>query len=85
MKEKIINEVMGCSVLTRYNNRTYKIDDIDWTKNPKYEFDYKGQPTSLVQYYKTHHNVDIKDLQQPLLVHRDKQKTNEGAVIKINF
>jgi len=37
----------------RYNNRTYRIDDISWDKNPKSTFiDHTGQPVSFINYYK---------------------------------
>lgn len=81
MKERVLCELLGTSVLTRYNNRTYKVDDIDWDKNPQYKFQYKGQLTTLIDYYKTHHNVEIKDQTQPLLVHKHKFKGSGGEVI----
>lgn len=77
-KEAVVNEIVGTSVLTRYNNQTYRIDDIDWDKTPKYMFSRGGQPTSLVDYYKSHWNIEISDLQQPLLVHRATVRTPSG-------
>ena len=34
IKRLLIQELVGNSVLTRYNNATYQIDDIDTTNNP---------------------------------------------------
>jgi aubergine-like protein len=34
--------ILGASVLTRYNNRTYRIDDIDWNKTPNSTFATRG-------------------------------------------
>lgn len=31
-------KLVGEIVLTRYNNKTYRIDDIDWDKNPNSTF-----------------------------------------------
>jgi hypothetical protein len=31
--------LLGQIVLTRYNNSTMRIDDIDWTRNPQAKFD----------------------------------------------
>nr|ACV84373.1 argonaute Ast1 variant [Apis mellifera] len=39
-KDIIIRELIGLSVFTRYNNKTYRIDDIAWDKNPTYELCY---------------------------------------------
>ena len=30
--------LIGTSVLTRYNNRTYKVHDIDWNNTPMFTF-----------------------------------------------
>jgi aubergine len=44
--------VLGQIVLTDYNNRTYKIDDIDFSVSPSSKFDMKGQgPISYAEYY----------------------------------
>lgn len=38
---------------SRYNNRTYRIDDIAWDKNPLSTFmDHTGKAVSFVDYYK---------------------------------
>jgi len=44
--------VLGQIVLTDYNNRTYKIDDIDFSVSPSSKFEMKGQgPISYADYY----------------------------------
>ena len=62
--------LIGLSVLTRYNNRMYRIDEILFDKNPEATFDCQGTQVSFVDYYKKHYNIDIKDRGQPLLLHR---------------
>ncbi|XP_014222980.1 piwi-like protein Ago3 isoform X2 [Trichogramma pretiosum] len=81
-KKAVANEMIGASVLTRYNNRTYKIDDIDWSSNPTLKFQKGEQEMSLVDYYKQHYNIEIKDLKQPLLVHRAKEKAQNGETVE---
>lgn len=44
--------LLGLTVLTEYNNKTYRIDDIKWDKSPKSTFEMNGQQTSFVEYYK---------------------------------
>ncbi|KAK2155427.1 hypothetical protein NP493_2079g00007 [Ridgeia piscesae] len=69
--KKLIGEI----VLTRYNNKTYRVDDIDWEKNPDDKFKtFDGSEISFVDYYKKHHNIDVRDGKQPLLVSRPKKK-----------
>ncbi|XP_001603582.2 piwi-like protein Ago3 [Nasonia vitripennis] len=81
-KNAVANEIIGTSVLTRYNNRTYKIDDIDWDKNPMLKFERKDEEISLFDYYKHHYNITIQDLKQPLLVHRSKEKKTTGETVE---
>lgn len=64
------NLLVGLSVLTRYNNKTYRIDEILFDQNPQATFDCQGKPISFVQYYKEHYDIDIKDKEQPLLLNR---------------
>ena len=36
---------------SRYNNKTYRIDDVDWEKNPTYKFKKGEEEMDLVTYY----------------------------------
>uniref|UniRef100_A0A8D1Z257 Piwi like RNA-mediated gene silencing 4 n=1 Tax=Sus scrofa TaxID=9823 RepID=A0A8D1Z257_PIG len=46
-------ELLGLIVLTRYNNKTYRIDDIDWSVKPTHTFQKRdGTETTYVDYYK---------------------------------
>lgn len=40
------------SVTSRYNNKTYRIDDIDWFQNPQSTFNKGGTQVSYIDYYK---------------------------------
>ena len=52
-QEEATRQILGCVVLTRYNNRTYRVDDIVWDKNPQSTFvDSSGQPIRFLDYYK---------------------------------
>ena len=63
--------LLGCSVITRYNNKTYKIDGIEFNENPKSNFTLStGQTISYVDYYKKQYGLVIKDLRQPMLINR---------------
>jgi len=44
--------LVGEIVLTRYNNKTYRIDDIDWDKNPRNTFTTPQGEVSFVDYYR---------------------------------
>lgn len=71
-KENALKRLVGTIVLTRYNNRPYKVDDIDFNSNPMSTFNHNGKDVTYVEYFKSSWNIDIQDLRQPLLVNRPK-------------
>ena len=78
LKEEMLKALMGAVVLTRYNNKTYRVDDIDWERNPTSTFtDDNGREKSFLDYYREKYNIVIEDKKQPLLVSRAKRKTKE--------
>lgn len=62
--------LIGLSVLTRYNNKMYRIDEILFEENPQSTFDCQGQTMQFIEYYKKQYNIEIKNKTQPLLVNR---------------
>jgi aubergine-like protein len=79
-QEEATRQLLGAVVLTRYNNKTYRVDDIAWDKNPQSTFiDSTGQPVQFLQYYKTRYNLTITDHEQPLLIHREKKREPRGV------
>ena len=62
--------LIGLSVLTRYNNKMYRIDEILFDMNPMKTFECQGEEITFVEYYKKNYNIDIKDKGQPLLLNR---------------
>ena len=62
--------LVGRYVLTRYNNKSYRIDEVLFDKNPLSTFDCHGTVVTFVEYYKTHYNIDVKDKGQPLILNR---------------
>ncbi|XP_068908412.1 piwi-like protein Ago3 isoform X2 [Tenebrio molitor] len=80
-KEQATNNLIGACVLTKYNNKTYVVDDIGWTMNPRDSFETKsGSKCSFVDYYKQHHNITIGDVDQPLLINRQVRQINDATV-----
>ncbi|XP_041347966.1 piwi-like protein 1 isoform X1 [Gigantopelta aegis] len=67
--DDVFKKFVGSIVLTRYNNKTYRCDDIEWDKHPKDTFKMRdGSDISYKDYYKQHYNITITDDEQPLLV-----------------
>lgn len=73
-KNNATASLLGQVVLTRYNNLTYRVDDIDFNTNPTGTFSHRDKETSFVDYYKSQHNIEIQDLRQPLLVSRSTRR-----------
>ena len=51
-QEMIQKELLGASVMTRYNNKCYRIDDIDFKASPRDTFENLRGRISYVEYYK---------------------------------
>lgn len=66
--------LIGQVVITRYNNRTYRIDDVCWDLSPISEFDQKstGRKVSFKDYFQKAYNLKITRPDQPLLLHKRK-------------
>eukprot|EP01097_Dermamoeba_algensis_P011811 TRINITY_DN92_c0_g1_i6.p1 TRINITY_DN92_c0_g1~~TRINITY_DN92_c0_g1_i6.p1 ORF type:complete len:708 (-),score=135.14 TRINITY_DN92_c0_g1_i6:114-2237(-) len=78
-ERQIEAEVVGQSVLTKYNNRNYRVDGIDWDKTPNNTFPTAdGDEVSFVEYYTSQYKQKILFAsKQPLLVVRRKTKSKE--------
>lgn len=50
-KDEIYKKIVGSTVLTRYNNKTYRIDDIEWDSTPKDTFQKGREEVSYLSYY----------------------------------
>lgn len=71
-----LKSLTGQVVITRYNNKTYRIDDINFKLNPRSTFSTKEGDITYLDYYKTHYNISIRDVNQPLLVSRKERRIN---------
>ena len=66
--------VVGLFALCSYNNRTYRVEDIDWQQSPSSQFAKEdGSRVSYVDYYQQQHNVTITQRDQPLLVAKPRR------------
>ncbi|XP_018335086.1 piwi-like protein Ago3 [Agrilus planipennis] len=84
-KEAAFKSLIGSCILTRYNNKTYKIDEILWDITPKNTFKTQtGEDISYIHYYKKQHDIDIKDINQPLLLNKVTRK-KAGSSDKEDF
>ncbi|XP_063362987.1 piwi-like protein Siwi [Cydia amplana] len=73
-KKIFVEDVAGKIVMTDYNRRTYRVDDVAWNESPSSTFQMKDQTISYMDYYKTKYNIRINDARQPLLISRSKPR-----------
>ncbi|KAE8291705.1 Piwi-like protein 2 [Larimichthys crocea] len=79
-QDQCTKALIGSIVITRYNNRTYRIDAIEWKKSPKDTFTLMdGTKTTFVEYYSKNYGITIKEMDQPLLMHRPKERSKPGG------
>lgn len=85
-KRLFAERIIGCIVLTDYNNRTYRIDDVDWNSSPASTFA-KGDGTSIsyVEYYKNRYKLRIGNSSQPMLVSRAKQRELRAGMSELVY
>lgn len=50
-REAFSKSVLGLTVLTDYNNKTYRVDDVDFEQTPESTFETKNGPKSYMSYY----------------------------------
>ncbi|KAK2837579.1 hypothetical protein Q5P01_014791 [Channa striata] len=72
-------ELVGLIVLTKYNNKTYRIDGIAWDHTPNNTFKRGDTDISFKNYYKTQYGLEITDGNQVLLISEVKRRDPTGA------
>ncbi|OCT90145.1 piwi-like protein 2 [Xenopus laevis] len=84
-QDEVTKQLVGSIVITRYNNRTYRIDDIEWNMSPKDTFTMSdGSKISFIDYYSKNYGISIKELDQPLLLHRpNERKAPTGKTLDV--
>uniref|UniRef100_A0A8C1ZEG4 Piwi-like RNA-mediated gene silencing 1 n=1 Tax=Cyprinus carpio TaxID=7962 RepID=A0A8C1ZEG4_CYPCA len=76
--EACTKELVGLIILTKYNNKTYRIDDIAWDHTPNNTFKKGDTEISFKNYFKTQYGLDITDGNQVLLVSHVKRLGPSG-------
>lgn len=75
MTANTINQIIICD----HNNITYRVDSVDFTKNPQSTFRKGDKDISYMDYYRQRYNIVIKDPKQPLLVSKANARQLRGG------
>jgi len=61
--------MIGQTIVTKYNNKTYKIDDVQFKMNPdsKFELDQNSEKISFADYIEKRYKIIVENRGQPLL------------------
>ncbi|XP_073961880.1 piwi-like protein Ago3 isoform X1 [Choristoneura fumiferana] len=77
-KQAMTELLVGCSVMTTYNKKLFRVDSIDDTMTPKSTFEKKENgeliKISYIDYYKKSYGIDILDWNQPMLISRETKR-----------
>ncbi|CAF4441385.1 unnamed protein product [Rotaria sp. Silwood2] len=80
-QDTAMRELVGQIVITTYNHKTYKIDDIAWDKTPQITFSRRdGKDISLIDYYQERYQLQIVDHTQPLLVSKPSRRNRRAGI-----
>ncbi|XP_073999253.1 piwi-like protein Siwi [Rhodnius prolixus] len=78
-EERFAQAIVGASVLTPYNNRIYRVDDVDFGSSPLSFFKQGNKRVTFIEYYCTRYSLKISNIRQPLLIsHPKKSDLLEG-------
>lgn len=68
-KDEIKKALIGTTILTIYNKRTYKVDGIDFDRCPCDQFSQdSGTEVSYMEYFKHKYGKEITDPNQPVII-----------------
>lgn len=67
-------QIVGATVLTAYNNNTYRVDDVFFDASPLSTFKKGEVDVTYKAYYKEKYNIPIRDENQPMLVSNPKPR-----------
>jgi aubergine-like protein len=80
-QKSVQDTVAGMTVVTRYNQRTYRVERVEFEQNPESTFQKGEETVTFKDYFHKQYQETISDLQQPLLVHKDRKTGRESYLI----
>ncbi|CAF3933312.1 unnamed protein product [Rotaria magnacalcarata] len=84
-RESARKELINKLVLTRYDNRTQRIENIDFQLTPATLIINNEAKTTLIDYYLNRFDITIKDPDQPLLVYCPRRPGENTTNTEVNY
>lgn len=85
LKIEFPSKVLGLTVLTDYNNETYRIDDVDFDKSPRSTFKKKDEEISFLEYYKSVSIKKCSGLQRRICEPRDFRASILSSLVNLRY
>ncbi|EAL41570.2 AGAP011204-PA, partial [Anopheles gambiae str. PEST] len=74
-RENFVKMVVGSQVMCTYNQKSYKVTDVDFNTTPSSSFTSReGENITFMEYYRKAYNITIRDPKQPMLVSTPSQR-----------
>ncbi|XP_065207417.1 piwi-like protein Siwi [Planococcus citri] len=82
--------ITGQIVMTSYNNKTYRVDEVNYSATPKSTFPVKNKDgsttdTSYLDYYVKRYGCRIRDHNQPLLITRSNARARRSGAAELVY
>lgn len=72
-------------MITRYNNKTYRIDEVLWDRTPNSTFKLSsGKEIAYKNYYMENWNKKVTNTTQPLLLHHSTRRVSGKPEPEVN-
>uniref|UniRef100_A0A182KF12 Uncharacterized protein n=1 Tax=Anopheles christyi TaxID=43041 RepID=A0A182KF12_9DIPT len=79
-RENFARMVVGSQVMCTYNQKMYKITDVDFSSTPSSTFTTReGGNITFLEYYRKAYNITIRDPKQPMLVSIPNQRMQRAG------
>jgi len=83
-RQEFQQRVIGSIVMTSYNNKTYRVDDVDFTQKPDSSFTRRdGTEVTYRRYFEERYHLKVTRPDQPLLVSRTKPREIRAGMPEI--
>lgn len=77
--------MIGLTVLTDYNNHTYRIDDVDYSASPMSTFMRNSEEITYKDYYQNRYQINIRHATQSMLLSSSKTRDRRAGLAELLY
>ncbi|XP_065212206.1 piwi-like protein Siwi isoform X2 [Planococcus citri] len=83
-RDAFCSTIIGCTVMTTYNDKTYKVDDVSFSETPESTFPQKTRDgikhISYKDYFQQKYQARINDPRQPMLISKTSARDRRAGM-----